>query len=112
VLLSGSQPFYDVDEYELAQLILLGELDFATEQWDAVSDAGKEFVHKMIQVNPQNRISIEDALNDPWITGNAPNVKLDDLHKHLKIWNVKRKLRRVADVSMAVQRLARLAEHE
>jgi serine/threonine protein kinase len=110
VLLSGGQPFYDPDEYETAQMILLGELDFDTEEWDAVSDLGKEFVRKMIQVNPQKRISIEDALNHPWIAGNAPKVKLDDLHKHLKIWNVKRKLKRVADVSMAAQRLARLAE--
>jgi serine/threonine protein kinase len=110
VLLSGGQPFYDPDEYETAQLILMGELDFDTEEWDAVSDLGKAFVKRMIQVNPQKRISIEDALNHSWITGNAPNVKLDDLHKHLKIWNVKRKLKRVADMSMAAQRLARLAE--
>jgi hypothetical protein len=44
----------------------------------------------------------------PWITGNAPKVKLGELHKHLKIWNVKRKLKRVAGAAVATSKLGLL----
>jgi hypothetical protein len=39
-------------------------------------------------------------------------VKLDDLYQHVKIYNVKRKLKRVTEVARAAAKLAALAEYK
>jgi serine/threonine protein kinase len=34
-----------------------------------VSEKAKEFVRKILVADPEKRISVEQALEDPWITG-------------------------------------------
>jgi serine/threonine protein kinase len=109
-LISATRPFDTDDDYELYEMVTSGDIDYEREELDGVSDAAKDLMRKMLEVDPKKRITIEDALQHTWIKGNAPSVKLDNLHQHLKIYNVKRKLKRVTEVARAAARLAALAE--
>jgi serine/threonine protein kinase len=109
-LLSATRPFDTDDEYELYEMVTSADIDYDREELDGVSDGAKDLMKKMLTADAHKRISIDAALQHPWIKGNAPNVKLDNLHQHLKIYNVKRKLKRVMEVARAAARLAALAE--
>ena len=36
-------------------------------QWAYISDEGKDLVHRMLELDPDQRITIEDALQHPFI---------------------------------------------
>lgn len=36
-------------------------------QWEQISDSAKDLVKQMLVVDPNNRITVEEALNHPWI---------------------------------------------
>lgn len=36
-------------------------------QWDQISDSAKDLVKRMLVVDPNNRITVEEALDHPWI---------------------------------------------
>ena len=36
-------------------------------QWDYISDDAKDFVHRMLDLDPDQRVTVEEALNHPWI---------------------------------------------
>ena len=112
VLLCAFRPFESEDPVELYQLVTNGELEFPSPEWDDVSLLARDFIDKMLQRTPEKRIKIDEALEHPWIQGNAPKVKLGDLHQHLKKFNVKRKLKRVTEVAKAAERLKRIAALE
>jgi serine/threonine protein kinase len=109
VLLTATLPFYDPDDRRLAHLIARAKVNWEAPELAGVSALAKDFMSKMIRRKSSERISIAHALEHPWIRGQAPDVKLDELHKHLKIWNVKRKMVRVSDVSVAATKLGLLA---
>ena len=69
VMLSGRPPFDD-DCVEYAVLDQAWSL--AGPEWDGVSDQAKDFVKQLMMYNPNDRLSAEDALVHPWITGLVP----------------------------------------
>ena len=38
--------------------------------WDYISDDAKDLVHRLLELDPDNRISIEEAITHPWIRPN------------------------------------------
>jgi serine/threonine protein kinase len=109
-LLTATRPFDTDDEYELYDMIIHGEVDYGTPEMEPVSALAKDLMNQMLQADPLQRISVDDALNHQWIRGNAPDIKLDNLHQHLKIYNVKRKLKRVTELAKAAARFAKLGK--
>lgn len=53
------QPLYDIK--------FLSFLQMRSKQWDFISTSAKDLVKKMLDVDPDKRITIDDALNHPWI---------------------------------------------
>jgi calcium/calmodulin-dependent protein kinase-4/calcium/calmodulin-dependent protein kinase I len=109
-LLTATRPFDTDDDEELYDMVVNGQIDYDTPEMKPVSALAKDLLHKMLAVDPTRRTSVENGLAHPWIKGNAPDVKLDSLHQCLKIYNVKRKLKRVAQLAKAAQRLSMLAQ--
>jgi calcium-dependent protein kinase len=56
-----------------------GDFEFDPEEWDGISEEAKSIVRKLLVVDPENRLSAQQALNDPWIQKhshkNAVNLK-------------------------------------
>ena len=66
-LLSGLPPFQGRNDDQIFEQIQLGYITFNGPEWKGISNEAKIFIKKLLQVNPENRCSAIQALNDPWI---------------------------------------------
>lgn len=65
-------------------------------QWDLISDTAKDLVKKMLTVEPSERITVQEALNHPWIKERekyAPKRHLSETIDELRKYNSRRKLK-------------------
>ncbi|CAD5124014.1 DgyrCDS12316 [Dimorphilus gyrociliatus] len=79
VLLSGIAPFAGETDDETITNVTSGEYDF-TEEFDIISDLGKNFISKLLQKRPRRRMLAKDCLSDDWLTvgkDKLPNVPID-----------------------------------
>ena len=74
-LLTGEYPFMGKDVKKLGKVIHAGKFTFP-KNCDLTDDC-KDLIHKMLKVDPKERITIPDALDHPWIK-KAENGK----HEH------------------------------
>ena len=68
ILLAGYPPFYDEDEEELSRMIMKEKVSY-NRGWQHVSPEAKHLVQGLLASNPRDRMSLEAALHDQWITG-------------------------------------------
>ncbi|CAI9738530.1 serine serine/threonine-protein kinase 33-like [Octopus vulgaris] len=68
-LLCGYTPFYANDEKELIKKIKIGKIVFNSPEWDNVSSEAKDFVKKLLHVDPSHRLTAFEASHHPWLTG-------------------------------------------
>ncbi|KAG7698643.1 hypothetical protein KL930_001421 [Ogataea haglerorum] len=67
ILLCGFPPFFNDQIDVLTKKVAKGEFEFLSPWWDEISDGAKNCVSKLLTVDPRERYTIEDFLNDPWI---------------------------------------------
>merc|ERR1711862_538585 len=71
VLLSmGAFPFKGKRASEIYKKIVMGRYDFPNHvdnNWNYISDKAKDFVKKLLVVNPQARFNAEDAMKHEWL---------------------------------------------
>ncbi|KAI5951390.1 hypothetical protein KGF54_004464 [Candida jiufengensis] len=66
-ILCGFPPFYDDDSQDVTMKIIRGEFVFLQPWWDEISDDAKDLITKMLNVNPEKRITIEEIWNHSWL---------------------------------------------
>ena len=70
--LCGFEPFYDDrGDQAMFQRILKCDFEFTSPWWDDVSLNAKDFVSKLIVLDPKKRLSAKEALAHPWVTVSA-----------------------------------------
>lgn len=79
ICLCGFPPFSDElytpeNPYTLAQQIKMGRFDYPSPYWDSVGDPALDLIDKMLTVDVENRITVDECLEHPWLTGNSPSV--------------------------------------
>ena len=79
-ILTGELPFYSEEEEIIARKIIEGDLDLDTYSLRDISDEAKDFMKKLLENNPDNRISINEAFQHPWINKKELN-KTDNKFK-------------------------------
>lgn len=67
ILLSGTPPFYEEDNFALFEQIKACKYDFEVETWQNVSEEAKDFVSKILVADPKTRMHCEDMLSHPWM---------------------------------------------
>lgn len=67
IMLGGYYPFRAKKEEDVMKKIRYGEFKFHTKYWQNISDEAKDAVKRMLEVNPDERITAADALSSPWI---------------------------------------------
>lgn len=67
VMLSGRFPFWGKSDIDFLRSLERGP-DFASKEWDMVSNDGKQFVRTLLTLDPSRRPSASQALAMPWIT--------------------------------------------
>ncbi|KAK4958533.1 serine/threonine protein kinase [Elasticomyces elasticus] len=83
ICLCGFPPFSDElyspeNPYTLSQQIKMGRFDYPSPYWDSVEDPALELIDRMLTVDCEKRITIDECLEHPWITGNFPTMKTTD----------------------------------
>ncbi|KAL4583127.1 hypothetical protein LXL04_007691 [Taraxacum kok-saghyz] len=109
------QDFHKLNAYELTnhcvdtfkthtisgnqQKIIRSVVDFKRDPWPKVSDTAKDLVKKMLNPDPNSRLTAQEVLDHPWIQNakKAPNVSLGETVKaRLKQFSVMNKLKKRA----------------
>ncbi|KAI9781429.1 MAG: hypothetical protein M1839_006023 [Geoglossum umbratile] len=78
ICLCGFPPFSDelMNEeypYTLMDQIQMGIFDFPGPYWDTVGDSVLDLIDKMLNINMDERLTVEECLQHPWITQNYNN---------------------------------------
>ncbi|EXB64077.1 Calcium-dependent protein kinase SK5 [Morus notabilis] len=99
ILLSGVPPFWAESEMGIFRQILQGKLDFESEPWPSISQSAKDLIRKMLDRNPNKRLTAHQVLCHPWIVDDriAPDKPLDSaVLSRLKQFSAMNKLKKMA----------------
>ncbi|XP_052702993.1 peripheral plasma membrane protein CASK-like isoform X10 [Crassostrea angulata] len=93
ILLGGYPPFVGTKDH-LFEQIVKGSYHMR-KQWLNISNYAKDLVSRMLEVDPEKRITVEEALQHPWVKerGKIPKVHLQETVEELKKFNSRRKLK-------------------
>ncbi|KAL7555080.1 hypothetical protein ACHAWF_019004 [Thalassiosira exigua] len=67
VLLCGYPPFNGADDDKVHDAIRCGWYRFPAEEWSGSSREARDFIRHLLQFDPRNRMTAEQALEHPWI---------------------------------------------
>ncbi|XP_060064382.1 serine/threonine-protein kinase DCLK1-like [Ylistrum balloti] len=100
ILLSGFPPFVSTsnDQEELFDQILDGKFEFTPPFWDEVSDSAKDLISKMLDVDPECRLSAADVLVHPWVADDM--AKNEDMHGNITT-SIKKHFKRKSKPSLS-----------
>ncbi|CAM9885186.1 unnamed protein product [Ectocarpus sp. 6 AP-2014] len=113
ILLGGYPPFHDDNQAKLYQKIKKGKVSFHPQYWSTVSDEAKDLIKKMLTLDKDKRITAEQALEHPWVVGDAAELEKRDLGANmdkLRLFNARRKFKSAISSVIAAQALLNVAE--
>ncbi|CAK4076689.1 unnamed protein product [Aphanomyces euteiches] len=94
ILLCGYPPFHNDNQAKLFAAIKLGTFKFKSPYWDDISDDAKDFISKMLCLEPAQRWTAEQLLKHCWLTGvNISTAPLATAMDELKKYNARRKFK-------------------
>ncbi|KAL1499336.1 hypothetical protein AB1Y20_011543 [Prymnesium parvum] len=67
ILLCGFPPFYGDNDAQMFKKIKAGSYKFLAPYWDPISAEAKDFVSKLLVVDPKKRMTSVEALKHPWV---------------------------------------------
>ncbi|XP_031167358.1 serine/threonine-protein kinase Chk2 isoform X1 [Sander lucioperca] len=68
VCLGGYPPFHEnFSRQSITEQIIRGEFTMVPSKWRHISDPAKDVVRKLLVVDPSKRMTIEEALQHPWL---------------------------------------------
>ncbi|XP_034391077.1 serine/threonine-protein kinase H1 homolog [Cyclopterus lumpus] len=81
ILLSGTMPFEDDNRMRLYRQILKGKYSFSGEPWPSVSNLAKDFVERILTVDPSERLTAGQAFKHPWVVSMAASSSMKNLQR-------------------------------
>jgi len=93
ILLCGFPPFYNENLGLLFEDIMVARYEFPEDYWSHISKEAKDFIEKLLVVNPSKRLTAAGALKHPWLNNinSQSNKKLPNFNEKLKLFNEARK---------------------
>ena len=67
ILLSGSPPFGGKNEKDIMNTVKSGKYNFNNPAWKNVSDLAKQFIERLLEMDPSKRMSAAEALHHDWM---------------------------------------------
>jgi len=84
MLIDGLPPFVGESNVETCRLICQGQVDFESPQWDKVSQEAKDFISGLLNVDPEVRLTADQALESRWIQSGLTDALFDE--NRYEIW--------------------------
>jgi serine/threonine protein kinase len=111
IMLGGYYPFRGKDELEVLKKVRYGEFVFHDKYWKGISGDAKSLIKSMMTVNPQQRITADDALGTAWIGADVTvlSADLSDNLQELKKY-VKAKFKGMVKTIIATNKLQAIGE--
>jgi len=75
LLLSGSLPFDDPVEREVARQTIYESVEFCKPIWEKISKEAINFIERLLVKDPENRMTLEQALEHPWLVKGATDIR-------------------------------------
>jgi calcium-dependent protein kinase len=101
LLLLGQAPFDGEDDDTICQKIISEEIDYEKSSIKALSKEAVDFMKKLLEKNPDKRISSSQALEHAWIKKYAPHTKVNKAFSR-KIYKNLSNFREQSQLSTAV----------
>jgi serine/threonine protein kinase len=89
ILLSGSPPFYDDDNFVLFEKIKNVEYNFDAPVWKSISPEAKDIIRRLLVKDPDERLTPDEVLTHPWIVGDCKTKDIGAI-KEMRAWNSNR----------------------
>ncbi|CAG8487736.1 2777_t:CDS:2 [Acaulospora morrowiae] len=110
-LLCGYPPFDQEGPLEEMNAVLRAEYKFEPpEYWEGITQTAKDFIHKLLIIDPNHRMTARQALDHPWLlepipspVGVSPNPDL--LHSVRHNFNARRTLKKAIDAIKVINNL-------
>jgi calcium-dependent protein kinase len=78
MLLSGDLPFDGYDQASIADKVRVGKYKMRGSKWKKVSDEAKDFIAKLLVLDPTKRLTANKALKTPWLQSKKAKDKALD----------------------------------
>ncbi|XP_034165388.2 serine/threonine-protein kinase H1 homolog [Pangasianodon hypophthalmus] len=98
IVLSGSMPFEQRSRPRLFTAILRGSFSFHGQPWSSISHQAKDFIERLLSVNPEQRMTAEQALKHPWLLNMASCSSNTNLHRPISR-NLRQRASRISNYS-------------
>jgi calcium-dependent protein kinase len=111
VLLCGYAPFNGNTDKDILQRVKIGRFGFPEAEWHGVSNDAKDFIRRLLELNPSKRMSAQEALDHRWIKSlPSEDSKIDPslqakILQSLRAFRGVAKLKKVALTAIAHQLL-------
>jgi len=93
-LLCGYPPFDGKSDTIVLAKVKRGNYNFNGAEWSGVSAEAKDLISKLLVMQPENRLTAEQALTHPWVATTQPEVELSLNLDSLQRFKSARKLQR------------------
>ncbi|KAG2219824.1 hypothetical protein INT45_006267 [Circinella minor] len=103
--LCGYQPFQACDQFELINEITQVRYEFHDRYWRNISQDAKDFIRRILTLDPKNRPTATEALKDKWMTNSTLSTDVDLLQTVRENFCPRRALRTAVGAVRAVNRL-------
>jgi calcium-dependent protein kinase len=67
IVLSGTPPFNGNSDSEIMKKVKAGKYSFDIPEFKNISEKARDFISKLLTVDPEKRVSAEQALQHSWI---------------------------------------------
>lgn len=74
LLLSGTLPFDDDDDREIARQTIHDEVDFSYHVWKKIGTETKQMIKSLLEKDKDKRMNLEEVLQHPWILKKSKSI--------------------------------------
>lgn len=86
-LLAGFPPFWHRRQYQMLRSIMEGKYAFRSPEWNSITEAPKDLIRRLLNMEPNNRIDAKSALKHEFFSG-MPRSLSQDARKRFKMLGI------------------------
>lgn len=80
MLLAGVPPFKGRRDHEVLAAVKRGKFSLSGPRWEGISEDAKSFLRRLLVYNPAKRMTVEQALQHPWLAATKYAIEAQPLH--------------------------------